>query len=219
MINYKIFNYSITILFILSSIFIFCTDDPLFQNFLTGIIISSIFYFIVDYIPSYLKVKAIKESFLNYYDLWRFELIEYILLVTNNNKSEGINQEDVIKIKKPDDAYSYFNNIIDGSSETNWDLFMNHSNQFNLDEISIKMLELNYEFEFILRSLDFVDKKKLYKLQHFIRAFRDGRYKKEIEFDGYSDKLFFQSLYEIVTGFSKVAGLQGDFIRDNIKKL
>lgn len=219
MINYKIFNYSITILFILSSIFIFCTDNPLFQNFLTGIIISSIFYFIVDYIPSYLKVKAIKESFLNYYDLWRFELIEYILLVTNNNKSEGINQEDVIKIKKPDDAYSYFNNIIDGSSETNWDLFMNHSNQFNLDEISIKMLELNYEFEFILRSLDFVDKKKLYKLQHFIRAFRDGRYKKEIEFDGYSDKLFFQSLYEIVTGFSKVAGLQGDFIRDNIKKL
>lgn len=219
MTNYKIFHYCISTLFILSSIFIFCTDDPLFQNFLTGIIISSIFYFIVDYIPSYLKVKAIKESFLNYYDLWRFELIEYILLVINNNNSDGINQEDVSRLKNPDDAYSYFNLTIDDSAETNWDRFMNNSDQFNLDEISRKMLELNYEFEFILRSLDFVDKKKLYKLQHFIRAFRDGRYKDEIEFDGYSDKLFFQSLHEIVTGFSKVSGLQGDFIRVNIKNL
>ncbi len=219
----KNYNYIVFILFILNIIALVQTCFPVngdWRNILVGSFVSFIFYFMVVFIPTYLRKDNAKRAFLHFYNQFREDVLREILRLA---EFDGDENEKVEELKNTDNFISFAQEQSETEGQNNWHVLMNN---IDLDDhrharktIVVRLSELQREADFLVRYVGVKNRKLLQNFRRLDRSLQDGRYKEELDWNWGEDKQFTDSLYELLSGKSMVAPDQGDFIKEWVKKL
>lgn len=209
------------ILFVLNIIVLhgYCLS-PFWENLLTGSVISFIFYFMVVYIPNYVRKQNLKKVFLDFYDEFKESVIRDVLTLAEFN---GDFYEQIEQLKNIENFASYCGASSRKRGQTNWDLVQDNIDEedyrYSLRNIVIKIDELRREVDFLVRSAGVGDQELLKRFRNLDRVLQDGRYTTELDWNQGDDDRFTGSLYELLSGWSFVTGTQSDFVKEWVQKL
>lgn len=219
----KKYNYIVFILFILNSFALVQTCFSIngdWRNILVGSLVSFIFYFMVVFIPTYLRKENAKRAFLHFYNQFREDVLREVL---NLAEFSGDKNEEVERLKDPDNFISFAKEPSGEENQNNWHVLMNNidtdDHRHARKTIVVRLSELQREADFLVRTVGVEDEALLQNFRRLDRSLQDGRYKEELDWNWGEDKEFTDSLYELLSGKSLVSADQGDFIKEWVRKL
>jgi len=225
-ISLKKYNKIILILFILDLLFLivgYSCSGGIVKNIAIGLLVSFIFYYIVVFIPVYINKETQKKVFLDFYDKFKESVIMEILTLSEFNQAKKSIYDKIKELKDTKKFNSYFDEQSKKKGQTNWHVVMNNiakeAYKHNLSSVVDNINELRRELYFLSGKVQIDDPELLKWMRHIDRVLQDGRFKKDLDWNWGEDKRLTDTLYELFSGLSFVAGDQGDFIKKRIKKL
>lgn len=194
--------------------------SPVAVDLLTGSLVSFIFYYIVVYVPDKLRRNALKRTFLQFYKNFRRDILVEVLVLAEF-KGDILGKADELSDVKKFAAYCHEASLRPG--QENWHVLMNNLTvkkyAKQIENIVIKISELQREVDFLVRSSGVSDEELLRKFRQFDRALQDGRYLKDMDPNYEEDVRFSNALHELLSGWSYVTGTYDDFLNRWVKQL
>ena len=193
---------------------------PIIENILAGSLVSFIFYFMVVVFPAFLQKRSFKRVFLEFYDRFKKDVLREVLILT---EFEEDIEEKIEEIKEPIKFKDFAQEPSRHAGQNNWHIVMNNIDkkeyQHSLKTIIVKLSELQRETDFLIRMSGTTNEGLLKKFRNLDRALQDGRYKEELDWNWGEDKMFTDSLYELLSGWSMIEANYNDFIKEWVYKL
>ncbi|MFZ4699437.1 MAG: hypothetical protein ACOYMG_05260 [Candidatus Methylumidiphilus sp.] len=178
-----------------------------------GIVTSSIFYFMVVYLPDNKKRSRIYNSIDRQYKFFKDTCIEIFLILSNSQEYE---HREILLDQEEFKRYFKNNN---SNNENRWDAVANgiQKNQVYLKEILYELRILNDEIKFVRSTIDIHDE----DVFQFLNKLSQIIHKMESTNPDYDEiKSFCRFLWEIFSGWSFVGGYRkSDLINDMIKRI
>jgi hypothetical protein len=192
-----------------------CYLSSFWESILTASLVSFFFYFLVVYIPAYIRKQNQKKVFLDFYDDFKEGILREVLVLSN---FEGDEYEKIEQLKNSDNFTNYCLEPSNRQGQTNWNLVQDHIGEeeykFSLKNIVVKVSELQREIDFLIRSVGVGDRELLSKFRNLDRTLLDGRYTEELDWNQGDDDRLTNSLYELLSGWSYITGETSDFIKE-----
>lgn len=164
-----------------------------------GIVVSTIFYLVVMYIPELRRRQIVTRAFVKQYDLFRKNCIDTFLILS---KSQEYKDRENLLVHE--EFRRYFKNK-NKHGEDRWDAVANsiQDNQYYLDEIIFELQRLNDEIKYIKNTIYLFDTEVFDFLSRLSQTIH--RYERtEQEYDGI--KSFMGFLWSVFTGWNWVDG-------------
>ena len=220
--NTQTYNLILMVVFFLNVIVLQTCSfvGPILKSILVGSLVSFIFYFIVVYVPTYLRKKNLKRVFLRFYDQFKNDILWEVLELAEFSGDKYKKNEE---LKDTDKFIEFAGESSRKKGQTNWHVLMNNIDkkkyQHSLKTIIVKLSELQRETDFLVRTVGVEDEELLHKFRNLDRGLQDGRFKEELDWNWGEDKSFCDSIYELLSGASMIGGKHGDFIKKWVEKL
>jgi len=152
----SIYNILLLSLFLLSVLALFQTCftlSPITQNLLLGLLVSAIFYFLVVFVPTYIRKENLKTVFLNFYDQFKEDVLREVLHLM---EFDGDEYEKIEELKNTDEFIAFAQDASQTEGQTNWHVLMNNideeDHKHSLRTIAVKLSELQREADFLIRT-------------------------------------------------------------------
>ena len=189
-------------------------DYGLLLNTLSvGFVISTIFFFIVVYLPEMQRRSRVYRSIEKQYEQFKLSCIDTFLILSN---SQEYSHREMLLDHHEFKRYFSNRNI---QNQVRWDVVINEiqDKQYYLNELLYELRVLNDEIRFVRNSIDIHDE----GVFSFLNKLSQIIYRMESTTRDYdSIKSFSRFLWEIFTGWSFVDGYRKtDLIRDMISRI
>ena len=178
-----------------------------------GFLISTIFYFIVVYLPEWQKRGRIHRSMEKQYQVFKKSCIDTFLILSDSQEYQHremlLDQEEFRR---------YFKNN-NKRYENRWDAVANgiQCNEYYLNEVLYELRVLNDEIKFVRSAIDIHDE----KVFQFLNNLSQIIHRMDSTKPEYNDiKSFCRFLWEIFTGWSFIDGYRKtDIVLDMIERV
>jgi hypothetical protein len=219
-ININCLVFVLLLLVVLTLIRVNFDNLPIVKDVLIGLLVSSIFYFFVVAFPICLQKGKIKRVFLEFYNRFKEGVLREVLVLA---EFDGDTEEKIEEIKDPIKFKDFAQEPSQHTGQNNWHVVMNNIDKeeyrHSLKTIIVKLSELQREADFLTRMSGTTNEDLLKKFRNLDRSLQDGRYKEELDWNWGEDRMFTDSLYELLSGWSMIEGNYGDFIKKWVRKL
>ena len=199
----------------------YTSNEPRLKAFLNtislGIVVSSIFYFIVVWVPAWQRRERIHRNILKHFESFKLSCISTFLIASNSQQYRTqemlLNQQEFrryfkvkVKVKVTD-------------SQDRWDVVLNelNSNQYSLNEILLEIKYLREEIQYTLNNID-VHNDEVFDFLKRLSQYTLRLEGVKPEYDDIKELGGF--LWEIFTGWSFVNGYKyNDYFDTMLKKI
>ncbi|WP_020159516.1 hypothetical protein [Methylobacter marinus] len=175
-----------------------------------GFVVSSIFYFLVVYMPEYKRKKMVLETLKSQYTEFKLSCIDTFLILSDSQEYK--NREELLNLSE---FRRYFKNN-NKRGENRWDAIANslQSNEFYLKEIIYYLRMLNEEIRYTRNVVNLNDP----EVFDFLNRLSQAIVRMESTEREYDDiKSFCSFLWPMFTGWNWVEGYrESDLIKDMI---
>ena len=128
------------------------------KSILVGSLVSFIFYFIVVYVPTYLRKENLKRVYLRFYNQFKSDVLFEVLELTEFNGNE---YKKIKEVKDTDKFMEFAGESSHKEGQTNWHVLMNNIDEeeyrHSLKTIIVKLSELQRETDFLVRTVGVED--------------------------------------------------------------
>ena len=178
-----------------------------------GFVISSIFYFIVVYLPAKQRRRRVYASMERQYQFFKRSCIDTFLILSS---SQDYPEPDMLL--DLDEFSRYFNNTNE-ANEKRWYAVTNgfQNDEYYLREIIYELKMLNNEIKFVTSAIDIHDE----EVSQFLKGLSQSIHRFELKKADYFDSKSLSSfLWTMFTGWSFIAGQRkSDFIKGMIERI
>lgn len=182
----------------------------MFHSFSVGFVVSSIFYFLVVYIPEYKRRSIVRESLYNQYKQFKMSCINTFLVISDSQ--EYSNKEELLNLSE---FRCYFKED-NKKGENRWDAVANslQESEYYLKEVIYYLRILNEEIRYTRNTIHLNDPEVL----DFLNSLSQLIVRMESTERDYDDiKSLCRFLWSIFTGWSWIEGYrESDLINDMI---
>lgn len=212
----KYYHWIIFLLFIVSTlILIRHSGFEVIQSILSGVVVSSVFYFLVDFAPSYIEKQNIRRAFLSFYDNeFKEDVLREVLTLA---EFKGKKHEKIEELKDPEKFKVFSKEDSKYEDRDNWHAVTQNIGeeryQHSLDKIITRLSDLHREIDFLTRTVSIENEELLKKMRRLSRVLQGSRVKRNIDWDREEDKDLANLLFELFSGWNLVDGDHGDFVK------